>query len=32
VIEALPGQTADAKAMGCNKQLVFIDQQWRVKE
>lgn len=31
VIEALPGQTADAKAMGCNKQLVFIDQQWKVK-
>jgi len=31
VIEALPGQTADATAMGCNKQLVYTDGQWEVK-
>ncbi len=32
VIEALPGQEADAKAMECKKQLVFIDEQWQVKQ
>lgn len=31
VIEQLPGQQADASAMGCNKSLCLIDGQWQVK-
>lgn len=31
VIEQLPGQQADARAMGCNKSLCLVDGQWQVK-
>ncbi len=32
VIEQLPGQKADAKAMACSKSLCFLDGQWVVKD
>jgi len=32
VIEQLPGQKADVKAMGCNKSLCLVDGQWLVKD
>ncbi|MCG6936737.1 MAG: ATP phosphoribosyltransferase regulatory subunit [Gammaproteobacteria bacterium] len=32
VIEQLPGQQADASAMGCNKNLCLADAQWVVKD
>jgi ATP phosphoribosyltransferase regulatory subunit len=32
VIEQLPGQLADARAMGCNKSLCLIDGQWQIKD
>ncbi len=32
VIEQLPGQKTDAKAMGCNKSLCLIDGQWAIKD
>jgi ATP phosphoribosyltransferase regulatory subunit len=32
VIEQLPGQLADASAMGCNKSLCLIDGQWQIKD
>lgn len=31
VIEQLPGQDADAKAMGCEKSLQLVDAEWQVK-
>ena len=31
VIEQLPGQEADAKAMGCNKSLCLVDGQWVIE-
>ena len=31
VIQELPGQKADAKAMGCSKSLCLLDGQWVVK-
>jgi ATP phosphoribosyltransferase regulatory subunit len=32
VVEQLPGQLADARAMGCNKSLCLIDGQWQIKD
>ncbi len=32
VIEQLPGQETDAKAMGCSKSLCLVDGQWIVKD
>jgi len=32
VIEQLPGQQADASAMGCSKSLCLIDGQWQIKD
>ena len=32
VIEQLPGQQADAVAMGCNKSLSLVDGKWIVKD
>jgi ATP phosphoribosyltransferase regulatory subunit len=32
VIEELPGQNADAKAMGCSKSLCLLNGQWTVKD
>lgn len=32
VIQELPGQKADAKAMGCSKSLCLVDGQWVVKD
>ncbi len=32
VIQELPGQEADAKAMGCSKSLCLLDGQWTVKD
>jgi ATP phosphoribosyltransferase regulatory subunit len=32
VIQELPGQKADAKAMGCSKSLCLLDGQWTVKD
>ena len=32
VIEQLPGQKTDAKAMGCNKSLCLVDGQWAIKD
>ena len=32
VIEQLPGQKTDAKAMGCSKSLYLLDGQWVVKD
>ena len=32
VIEQLPGQKTDAKAMGCNKSLCLVDGQWSIKD
>jgi ATP phosphoribosyltransferase regulatory subunit len=32
VIEQLPGQKTDAKAMGCSKSLCLVDGQWVVKD
>ncbi|MFV9615585.1 MAG: ATP phosphoribosyltransferase regulatory subunit [Gammaproteobacteria bacterium] len=32
VIEQLPGQKTDAKAMGCSKSLYLLDGQWLVKD
>jgi len=32
VIEQLPGQKADAKAMGCSKSLCLIDGRWMVQD
>jgi len=32
VIEQLPGQKTDAKAMGCSKSLCLLDGQWVVKD
>jgi ATP phosphoribosyltransferase regulatory subunit len=32
VINQLPGQKTDAKAMGCSKNLCLIDDQWVVKD
>lgn len=32
VIEQLPGQSADASAMGCVQQLKLIDGEWQVSE
>jgi len=31
VIEQLPGQEADVKAMGCNKSLCLVDGQWVIE-
>ena len=31
VIEQLPGQEADAVAMGCEKKLCLIDGQWVIE-
>lgn len=31
VIEQLPSQQADAKAMGCNKSLCLVDGKWQVQ-
>ena len=30
VVEQLPGQSGDAKAMGCNQSLELVDGQWQV--
>jgi len=32
VIEQLPGQQADAMAMGCSKSLCLIDGHWQIKD
>jgi ATP phosphoribosyltransferase regulatory subunit len=32
VIEELPGQETDAKAMGCNRSLCLVDGQWTIKD
>jgi ATP phosphoribosyltransferase regulatory subunit len=32
VIEQLPGQQADTRAMGCNKSLCLIDGHWQIKD
>ena len=32
VVEQLPGQEADAKAMGCHKSLCLLDGQWVVQD
>jgi len=32
VIEQLPGQETDAKAMACNRSLCLLDGQWVVKD
>jgi len=32
VIEQLPGQQADAMAMGCSKSLCLINGQWQIKD
>ncbi len=32
VIEQLPGQNTDAREMGCDRSLCFVDAQWIVKD
>ncbi len=32
IVEQLPGQEADAKAMGCHKSLCLLDGQWVVQD